>query len=275
MITKANAFDGAMQSALALRRTLEFDDNSPIGVILGTGWGDKLELQNARELPMAEMNAFKTGLDELAGHSRKYVYGRCEGVPVLALSGRIHLNERPADPDLQRMVRQQVECMILIGAKKVVLTCAAGSLKDYVKVGSVVIIDGFVSTFLGDRPLFAGEFCCADDVLSPQMISVAEKLGSSYSGGVAVGGHVYYRGPNFEGRKYDKPLLRQTGATVVGMSVLPEALVCATYKHVKVLALAFVTNDDVEEHSHETNLDRAQKMGPELSRYLRSIICYI
>jgi purine nucleoside phosphorylase len=81
------------------------------------------------------------------------------------------------------------------------------------------------------------------------------------------------RGPNFESRKYDKRTLRRCGAKVVGMSVLPEACVAMLFKErVRVLALGYVTNNDVEEHSHQMNVGRAKDQSDRLGEYLTSIV---
>ena len=87
-----------------------------------------------------------------------------------------------------------------------------------------------------------------------------------------VGGYAMMPGPAFEGRKYDKPFLASAGIKAVGMSVLPEACVAALYDGVKVLPMAFITNDAYEEHSHEENLRRAKERSPLLGGYLTRII---
>ncbi len=82
------------------------------------------------------------------------------------------------------------------------------------------------------------------------------------------------RGPNFEGRTYDKPFLRMTGVKAVGMSMLPEACIAALYKDVgvRILPMAFITNDDSEEHSHEVNLARVKEASKKLAQFLRTAI---
>jgi purine nucleoside phosphorylase len=88
-------------------------------------------------------------------------------------------------------------------------------------------------------------------------------------------GHVMVRGPFFEGRRYDKKLLAASGASMVGMSILPETCVAALYPGTRVLALCFVTNTAVEEHSHEENLARAKTASALLGGYLTRIVSRI
>ncbi|HYE22019.1 MAG TPA: hypothetical protein VD998_00335, partial [Verrucomicrobiae bacterium] len=116
------------------------------------------------------------------------------------------------------------------------------------------------------------EFCAPEDTLSPVLQDIARKHSADFSGVLRSGGYVMIRGPFFEGRKYDKKFLASTGAKAVGMSVLPEACICALYEGVEVLGLAFITNDDSETHSHEANLEAAHIASFGLSQFLTGVI---
>ncbi|HSD12661.1 MAG TPA: hypothetical protein VLC10_03820, partial [Patescibacteria group bacterium] len=125
-------------AALRLRSTLGLDPGVtvPVAIILGTGWGDTLTLEDAtREVPLKELPGFD-GLRALEGHRRAVRLGRLGNVPVAALSGRVHLNESH-DPDHWKMVRLQTEMLVQLGAKALVVTCAAGSLVPDLRVGDV------------------------------------------------------------------------------------------------------------------------------------------
>lgn len=241
-----------------------------IGVILGTGWGDKLVLDNRDEWPFTDVPGFSE-LAPLEGHSRKFVYGTCGDKKVVALSGRVHLNEAPADPQIHEMVRLQTETLMQLGIRKLIVTCAAGALPGSgVQKGDLVVINGFVTLFAPDMPLYAGEFCSPEDTLSADWQDMAF-LAPHDGFDTIKAGYVMVRGPFFESRKYDKGILAQTGASIVGMSTVPEACIAALYG-AKVLALAFVTNDSVEVHSHQTNLDRARAASAGLGAYLERVI---
>ncbi|KKS13167.1 MAG: hypothetical protein UU69_C0012G0015 [Candidatus Magasanikbacteria bacterium GW2011_GWA2_41_55] len=161
------------------------------------------------------------------------------------------------------------------------LCAAAGALKpptasigyDRLAVGDICVVDGFVTLFAPQMPLWGGEFQSPEDSLDKKLCDIARKATCGLR--VHTGGHVMLLGPWFEGRKYDKRFLALTGAKVVGMSGLPEACVAALYSGVRVLYLCFVTNDDVEEHSHEENLARSKAASSELGSYLELIVSKI
>ncbi|MBI5023280.1 MAG: purine-nucleoside phosphorylase [Candidatus Magasanikbacteria bacterium] len=258
----------------------EHDDDGPIGLVLGTGWGDVLSVTNPFKIALSQIPGFSK-INHLEGHARELVVGQVGNKRVLALRGRIHLNEAPADPELYKMVRLQIEMLLQLGVKNLILTSAVGALKpptasvgnvgcDRLAVGDICVVDGFVTLFAPQMPLWGGEFCSPEDALDEQL----QKIARIYCHDLCAntGGHVMLTGPWFEGRKYDKRFLAQTGAKVVGMSGLPEACVAALYPGVRVLYLCFVTNDDVEEHSHEENLARAKVASSKLGGYLERVI---
>lgn len=250
-------------------------DDQPIGLVLGTGWGDVLPVDGVQTCSFRDILGFRK-LETLEGHAREVVSGQVAGKPVLALRGRVHLNEAPCDQSVAKMVRLQIEMLLQCGVRTLILTSAVGALPRPVsrlfKVGEVCVVNGFVTLFAPDMPLWAGEFCSPEDTLDPALQSLAMKMARNVGGGTA--GHVMVRGPFFEGRRYDKEYLSRTGASVVGMSMLPEACIAALYG-ARVLGLGFVTNDAIEEHSHEENLARAKAARAKLGAYLTRIIAAI
>ena len=121
-------------SVLANKLEIPTNEQPRFGLVLGTGWGDALKLEGERSLPFGNLPGFEQ-LGTLTGHLRHVVYGKLDGTPVIALRGRVHLNEHPV-PNLafMGMVRLQIEMLLQLGVKRLILTCAAGSLADDVKV---------------------------------------------------------------------------------------------------------------------------------------------
>jgi len=262
--------EGLAQDAASYLDAVLGVDPGAIGVILGTGWGDKLLLNNRREISFHKVPGFGQ-LSALEGHSREFVAGSCGGKQVVALSGRVHLNEAPADPMVHQMCRLQTEALMQLGVRKLIVTCAAGALPDTgmgIEVGNLVLINGFLTLFAPDMPLFAGEFCSPEDALS---IRNSDLISSSYAGGTKKGIYAMVRGPFFEGRLCDKRALSQAGADIVGMSTLPEACIASLYG-AEVQALAFITNDSEETHDHKTNLARATEASEQLALCLSKIV---
>lgn len=250
-----------------------------VGIVLGTGWGDSLVTDFLFGVELKSMEEFKVirGLDEIEGHRRTFLYGLlmnegqlCGTPPVCALRGRLHLNEAPYNRRLAAAVRLQTEMLIKLGVKALIVTSAVGSLTPEVEVGDIVVVDGFCTLFAPDMPLYSGEFCSPEDTLlvhRERACEIVERI----TGRRRMGGHVMVRGPFFEGRKYDKAFLRSTGASVVGMSMLPEACIAALYG-IPVIGLGFVTNTADETHSHEENQRRAKERSADLGKVLTALV---
>lgn len=266
----------AASAARQIRQTLHLDHQPyRVGVILGTGWGDSLDIQDVRSMDFKGIPGF-ADLRQLEGHDRQIVVGRIGQTEVVALRGRVHLYES-ADESIYSMVRLQAEMLIHLGVRRLILTNSAGALGHKAKVGDVVLVDGFYSLAAGRMPIF-GEHPSPDDAIDHELRERILARMPTYDamrvGGPKTayrsGGYAMVQGPCFEGRKYDKPALAASGCSVVGMSTLPETCVAALYKEddVRVLPVSFVSNDDKEEHSHQLVIGRTRGQSETLSTFL-------
>ncbi|MCX6778863.1 MAG: purine-nucleoside phosphorylase [Candidatus Magasanikbacteria bacterium] len=259
----------AQMAAAYIRDRVPVDFKPRVGLILGTGWGDVLQLEKAVAISFSVVPGF-SALTDLPGHARQLVAGELAGKQVVVLRGRVHMNEAPSDPEIAKMVRLQTEMLMQLGVQQLIVTSAVGAVGTVLQVGSVGVVDGFVTLFAPEMPLWGGEFCSPEDALSERLRTVAlEEQGDLH---LTAAGHAMVRGPFFEGRTYDKQTWLAAGADMVGMSLLPEACVAALYEGVEVLGLGFVTNDDVAAHSHEVNLRRAQVSSVQLGELLTRIV---
>ncbi|MEA3249275.1 MAG: hypothetical protein U9Q03_02870 [Patescibacteria group bacterium] len=274
MYDERQATQTAESAAATIRNRLSVRTEHPIGLILGTGWGDALNMDYATRLPFDEIPGFGE-LRHIEGHDRVVECGDVAGRETLLLRGRVHLNEHPSDPNVPRMVRLQTEMLMQAGVNRLIVTCAAGSLNPLrMPPGGICITDGFVTGQNMTLPSFGGEFDSPEDALDPRLIDIARYEGAMASGKrelVWVGGHAYYRGPNFEGRKYEKNVLASTGALTVGMSTIPALSMVAKYKR-SALASAFISNDNLEVHTHEENLKRAKESADFMAAFLEGCI---
>ena len=94
-----------------------------VALILGSGLGDYAdEIDIEETLEYTAIEGFPTST--VAGHKGRFVFGRVQGVPVVIMQGRVHYYEGYSMQDVVLPTR----LMGLMGAKKLVLTNAAGGI---------------------------------------------------------------------------------------------------------------------------------------------------
>ena len=93
-------------------------------MILGSGLGDYAdEINVVQTLDYTEIEGFPTST--VAGHKGRFVFGYVGKTPVVIMQGRVHYYEGYAMSDVVLPTR----LMALLGAKKLILTNAAGGSK--------------------------------------------------------------------------------------------------------------------------------------------------
>ena len=208
------------------------------GVVLGSGLGPLADaVADAVSIPYADLPGFPQS--GVSGHAARLVIGRLGGRRVAVLSGREHYYE---NGDAAAM-RPALEALAGLGARTLILTNAAGSLRPEVGPTSVVVHSDYVN-WSGMNPLigehgdarFVDMRDCYDPGLRGKLRAVAEKNGLPYHEGV----YFWFSGPCFE-TPAEIRAMKALGADLVGMSTAPEVII-ARRLGLKVAALSMVTN---------------------------------
>jgi purine-nucleoside phosphorylase len=207
-----------------------------VAVVLGSGWRPAADLIGgaAHEIPMADLPGFLA--PTVAGHG-----GTIRSVPVpveggghrhvLVLLGRTHLYEGRGVAPVVHGVRTAAAA----GCATVVLTNAAGGVRDGMHVGEPVLIaDHMNLTALS--PLVGAQFVDLTDLYSPRLRALAREIDPTLAEGVYLG----LPGPHFE-TPAEIRMFRSWGADLVGMSTVLEAI-AARAAGVEVFGLSLVTN---------------------------------
>lgn len=246
-----------------------------IAVVLGSGLGGlTAEFTGTVELPYGEIPNFP--VSTVAGHKGALLAGTLHGREVYALEGRFHFYEGYS----MKEVCYPFYVLRLLGVEQVVLTNAAGGVNRSFEPGTLMLINDYIN-MMGTNPLiganderFGPRFPDMTEAFSPELLSLAKRtadeLGIKYSEGVYLG----FMGPCFETAAEIRAFAGM-GADAVGMSTVPEAMVC-NYLGMKVLAVSCITNMatgiQTVKHSHERVLETADRAGKALCRWLGAVI---
>ncbi|MGV0634232.1 purine-nucleoside phosphorylase [Mycolicibacillus trivialis] len=221
---------------LARRAADEIAERTAVGahdvaVVLGSGWAPAVAAlgTSTAVIAMDELTGFR--MPTVAGQGRQVMSMRIGTHPVLVLVGRVHAYE---GHDLTHVVHP-VRTAVAAGAHTVVLTNAAGGLRDGMTVGQPVLIRDHLN-LTARSPLVGPQFVDLVDAYSPRLRELAREVDPSLQDGVYAG----VPGPHYE-TPAEIAMLRVLGADLVGMSTVHETI-AARAAGAQVLAVSLVTN---------------------------------
>ena len=223
-----------MTAAAEIVRDRAGGEPPALGVVLGSGLGALVEdLEGAARFPYDELPGFP--VSGVSGHAGRLVVGTLGGVRVAVFAGRAHYYER-GDP---AAMRGPLETLRALGAPRVLLTNAAGSLREEMPPGTLMAISDHIA-FSGLNPLI-GETSDARFVdMSAAYDPALRKRLKAADPELAEGVYAWFSGPSFE-TPAEIRAARVLGADAVGMSTVPETIL-ARFLGLEVAAVSVVTN---------------------------------
>lgn len=212
-----------------------------MAVVLGSGLGgyaSKMEV--VCEIPYSEIDGFP--VSTVQGHDGRFLFGYVEGVPIVAMKGRVHFYEGYAIDDVVLPIRT----MGLLGAKYILLTNAAGGIDFDFEPGDLMLIEDHISSFI--RSPLIGENIEELGVRFPDMSRVYDlklcdcirRAASSEGIDIKEGTYLQTSGPQFETPTEIK-MFRTLGASAVGMSTVVEAI-AAHHMGMRVCGISCISN---------------------------------
>jgi len=249
-----------------------------VGIVLGSGLGAVAEaVQDAVTVSYEELPGFPR--PTVAGHAGSAVLGRIGSVPVAVFQGRAHLYEGgPID-----LIRTPIRMLRAAGAEILVLTNAAGSLREEVGAGSLMAITDHIN--MTGKNVLAGpndeaigpRFPSLRDAYDPELLArlraAAQGIGVTLHEGV----YLAVEGPTFE-TPAEIRAFRTMGADAVGMSTVHETIV-ARHCGLRVAAVSAISNlaEGMQDEplSHEQTLRDAARaasdLAPLITRFVESL----
>jgi purine-nucleoside phosphorylase len=206
--------------------------------VLGTGLGSAMEgVEEAVTIPYAELPGFPSA--NVPGHDGKLVVGTQDGARVAYMHGRAHYYETG---DVQAM-SAPLEALASLGAEKLILSNAVGSVKADLYPRSLVLVTDHIN-LNGPNPLVGstGEsgFVSLLDAYDPRLARRFKRAAVGAGVSLHEGVYMWFAGPSFETPAEIK-MARTLGADIVGMSTVPETIL-ARRLGLRVAALSIVTN---------------------------------
>lgn len=232
-------FEKVRKSYDYIRTVTDFTPD--VALILGSGLGEFAKHMEVEcEIPYCDIEGFP--VSTVAGHDGRFLFGMVEGVKTVIMKGRVHYYEGYPVTDVVLPTR----LMIMLGAKKLILTNAAGAVnKDY-KPGDLMLITDHISTIV-PSPLigrnieeFGTRFPDMSHVYSQRLLDVARNSAKEIGITLREGVYMQFSGPAYE-TPAEVKLARTLGADAVGMSTAIEAI-AANHMGAEICGISCFTN---------------------------------
>lgn len=245
-----------------------------VGLILGSGLGSYAdEIKIEATVDYAEIEGIP--VSTVPGHKGRFVFGYVEDVPVVIMQGRIHYYEGYPISDVVLLTR----LMGLLGAKKIILTNAAGGVNETFTPGTFMMITDHI-LFSVPNPLIGPNidelgprFPDMSEVYSKEVREVIRAAAKKCGIALREGVFVQFSGPSYE-TPAEVRMARILGGDAVGMSTACEAI-AASHMGLKVGAISCITNLAAGISSAPLNHAEVQEIADRVSVQFKKLITEI
>lgn len=266
-------FDKVAEAVKAIRD--QWNKTPHAGIILGTGLGSLVEeIDVEATLDYADIPHFPQST--AVSHAGRLICGTLNGLPVMAMEGRMHMYEGYP----LKLITLPVRVMHAMGAELLVVSNACGGMNPTYRCGDIMIIEDQIN-LMGDNPLIGVN----DDRLGPRFPDMCEPyelalvdraLSVARNANIVAhrGVFVAVAGPNLETRA-EYRFLRTIGADVVGMSTVPEVLV-AVHAGMRCVGFSVITDMCLADALKPANVEEiiavANEAEPRLTTLVKGVL---
>lgn len=262
-------YEKLMTCVESVRKKVDFQPE--VAMILGSGLGDYAdEIQIVQTVDYTEIEGFPTST--VAGHKGRFVFGYVNEVPVVIMQGRVHFYEGYPMSDVVLPTR----LMGMLGAKKLILTNAAGGSNFDYKPGDFMLIKDHITTGV-PSPLIGANldelgvrFPDMSDVYSARMREVIKKVAADMGIKLQEGVYVQLTGPNYE-TPAEVRMCRIWGGDAVGMSTACEAM-AAHHMGMEVCGISCITNLAAGMSSEQLDHKEVQETADRVAKQFKELI---
>ena len=254
------------------------DFRPEVALILGSGLGDFANgIEIVGTIPYNEIDGFP--VSTVSGHAGRFVFGYVGRTPVVIMQGRVHYYEGYPMSDVVLPVR----LMGLMGAKKLILTNAAGGCNPAFRPGDLMLITDHIATAV-PSPLIGKNidrlgtrFPDMTEVYSKRMGQIVRDCAAGCGVPLQEGIYVQLTGPNYE-TPAEVRLVRLWGGDAAGMSTACEA-VAARHMGMEICGISCITNMCAgmsgKALSHEEVKETADRVSAQFKKLVAAVVEHI
>ncbi len=266
-------YDKLLTCLKSVRAKTDFQPEA--GLILGSGLGDYADsVRMEAVVEYADIDGFP--VSTVKGHKGRFVFGYVKDVPVVIMQGRVHYYEGYAMSDVVLPTR----LMGMLGAKKLLLTNAAGGVNRNFRPGDFMMITdhiaaGVPNPLIGRNCEELGErFPDMSEVYSVRLREVIREAAGECGIALREGVYVQFTGPSYE-TPAEIRMCQAIGGDAVGMSTACEAI-AARHMGLEVCGISCITNMAAgmsgEKLSHREVQEIADRVSGQFKKLVTEIV---
>lgn len=247
------------------------DFRPEVALILGSGLGDYAdEIEIVQTVDYTDIEGFPTST--VAGHKGRFVFGYVDKTPVVIMQGRVHYYEGYPMSDVVLPTR----LMGLLGAKKLILTNAAGGVNFDFKPGDFMMLTDHITTGVPSALIGANldelgvRFPDMSEVYSNRMQEIVRATAKEQGIDLKEGVYAQFTGPNYE-TPAEIRMARTWGADAVGMSTACEAM-AARHMGMEICGISCITNLAAGMSKEELNHKEVQETADRVAKQFKALI---
>lgn len=266
-------YEKLMRCYESVREKTDFKPDAAL--ILGSGLGDYADgLEIEQTIEYSEIEGFP--VSTVKGHKGRFIFAHVNGVPVVIMQGRVHYYEGYPMSDVVLPTR----LMGLLGAKKIILTNAAGGVNFNFKPGDFMLITDHITTAV-PSPLIGANldelgtrFPDMSEVYSLELQEKVRAAAAKLNIPLQEGVYMQFTGPNYE-TPAEIRMCRIWGGDAAGMSTACEAM-AANHMGMKVCGISCITNlaagMSKEKLSHKEVQETADRVSAQFKQLITELI---
>jgi len=211
-----------------------------IALVLGSGLGEFTKNLDGITLPYCDIPNFKTST--VKGHKGALFFTTLFDKKIVVMQGRLHFYE---GYDLKD-ITYPVKIFKQLGVKTLILTNAAGSLREDFKPSDLMLIKDHIN-FTAKNPLIGknddalGErFPDMSNIYTESLRNKIKQIAQNEKTDLKEGVYVMTTGPSYE-TPAEVKMFGKLGGDAVGMSTVPEAIV-SNYLGMETIGISLITN---------------------------------
>ena len=261
-----------MTCLASIREKTDFQPE--VALILGSGLGDYADgIRIETTVEYSDIEGFP--VSTVKGHKGRFVFGYVGEVPVVIMQGRVHYYEGYPMSDVVLPTR----LMGLLGAKKLILTNAAGGINENFHPGDFMMLTDHIATgvpspLIGPNMEDLGpRFPDMSEVYSNRIQNVIRSSAEACGVDLKEGVYVQLTGPAYE-TPAEVRMCRIWGGDAVGMSTACEAM-AARHMGMEIGGISCITNLAAGMSNQKLDHKEVQETADRVSKDFKKLVTKI